>query len=400
MVMTMIETAGTAEATWRALAARVADGRGPWRLPGESLSRPEQLVALAARTQLSEDEAAALRTLGEALRETEWEAVRALADDGYLTSLVYAQVAAVGLLPTLPPTIHAAFSDHYRATLLANLRIRTATERLLNQLAAAGIAAVPLKGVVLAERVYGNIAWRYIRDIDLLAPQEDVGQVSALLQASGYIAEGKHDHAHAFGAITGAEAKYERSDAPMIELHWGLSKRPSYRMGLPFKDVWARTVSATWRGRSIRLLAPHDELRFLAVHCTADHRASQLNWLVDIAELLRNAPAGWRWDAFVAETIAAGQATPVGLALAQCRAALGLAEMTVPDDALTELLRAALSPRERAAWRSCWADYLSRRWITAHLREIPSWNDRARFTIGTLGRLTLRTVYKRALTYP
>ena len=397
MVMAMIETAGTAEAPWRALAARVANGRGPWRLPGETLTRPEQLVALAARSQLSEDEASALRTLGEALHETEWEAVRGLADAGYLTSLVYAQVAAVGLLPALPPTIHAAFSDHYRASLLANLRIRTATERLLDQLAAAGIAAVPLKGVVLAERVYGNIAWRYIRDIDLLAPQEDVGRVSALLQASGYVAEGKHDHAHAFGAITGAETKYERSDAPMIELHWGLSKRPSYRLGLAFKDVWARTVSVTWRGRSIRLLALHDELRFLAVHCTADHRASQLNWLVDIAELLRKAPADWRWDDFVAETIAAGQATPVGLALAQCRAALGLA---VPDDALTELLRAALSPRERAAWRSCWANYLSRRWITAHLREIPSWNDRARFTIGTMGRLTLRTVNKRALTYP
>ena len=394
MVMTMIETA---EAAWRALAARVADGRGPWRLPGETLTRPEQLVALAARSQLSEDEASALRTLGEALHETEWEAVRGLADAGYLTSLVFAQVAAVGLLPALPPTIHAAFSDHYRTSLLANLRIRTATERLLDQLDAAGIAAVPLKGVVLAERVYGNIAWRYIRDIDLLAPQEDVGRVSALLQASGYVAEGKHDHAHAFGAITGAETKYERSDAPMIELHWGLSKRPSYRLGLAFKDVWARTVSVTWRGRSIRLLALHDELRFLAVHCTADHRVSQLNWLVDIAELLRKTPADWRWDDFVAETIVTGQATPVGLALAQCRAALGLA---MPDDVLTELLRAALSPRERAAWRSCWADYLSRRWIAAHLREIPSWNDRARFTLGTLGRLAVRTVNKRALTYP
>lgn len=395
--MAMIETAGTAEAPWRALAARVADGHGPWRLPGETLTRPEQVVALAARSQLGEDEASALRTLGEALHETEWEAVQALADAGYLTSLVYAQVAAVGLLPALPPTIHAAFAEHYRASLLANLRIRTATERLLDQLDAAGIATVPLKGVVLAERIYGTIAWRYIRDIDLLARQEDVRRVSALLQASGYIAEGKHDHAHAFGAITGAETKYERSDAPMVELHWGLSKRPSYRLGLAFKDVWARTVSVTWRGRSIRLLALHDELRFLAVHCTADHRASQLNWLVDIAELLRKAPAGWRWNDFVAGTIAAGQATPVGLALAQCRAALGLA---VPDDALTELLRAALSPRERAAWRSCWANYLSRRWITAHLREIPSWNDRARFTIGTLGRLTLRTVNKRALTYP
>jgi len=395
--MAMIETTDTAEAPWRALAAQVADGRGPWRLPDESLSRPEQLVALAARSQLSDDDAAALRALGESLSEPEWDAVRSLASDGYLTSLVYAQVAAAGLLPSLPPAVHAAFSDSYRASLLANLRIRTAMERLLDQLAAADIAAVPLKGVALAERVYGNIAWRYTRDIDLLVRQQDVRRVGALLRAGGYIAEGKHDHAHAFGAITGAETKYERADAPMIELHWGLSKRPSYRQGLAVKDVWARTIPATWRGRAIRLLAPNDELRFLAVHCTADHRASQLNWLVDIAEIIRKAPVGWRWDDFVAETIAAGQATPLGLALAQCRAALGLA---VPDDTLTELLRAALAPRERAAWRSCWAEYLSRRWIIAHLREIPSSSDRARFTIGTLGRLTLRTVYKRALTYP
>lgn len=395
--MAMIETAGTAEAPWRALVEQVADGRGPWRLPGASLSRPEQLIALAARSQLGDEDAAALRALGKSLNEAEWDAVRALASDGYLTALVYAQVAAAGLLPLLPPTVHTAFSDSYRASLLANLRIRTALERLLDQLAAANVVAVPLKGVVLAERVYGNIAWRYTRDIDLLVRQRDVLRVGALLREGGYIAEGKHNHAHAYGAITGAETKYERADAPMIELHWGLSKRPSYRQGLAFKDVWARRVPATWRGRAIRLLAPNDELRFLAVHCTADHRASQLNWLVDIAELIRKMPDGWRWKDFVAETIAAGQATPLGLALAQCRAALGLA---VPDDALTELLRAALAPQERAAWRSCWAEYLSRRWIAAHLREIPSWNDRARFTVGTLGRLTLRTVYRRALTYP
>ena len=381
-----------AEATWRALATQVADGRGPWRLPTEPASRPEELLALATRTRLADDDMARIRALGQSLSEAEWHAVMTQALAGYTASLVYAQIAAVGLLPALPPAVAAEFADHYRTTLLTNLRIRTALERLLDQLATAGIVAVPLKGVALAERVYGAIGWRFTRDIDLLVRREDVHRAGLLLRAGGYIPEHGQERVSTFVAIATSETKYARENAPLIELHWGLSKRPAYRHGLVVDAILARTHTETWRGRKIRALATGDELRFLAVHCTADHEHSQLNWLVDIAELVRGLPADWRWEDFAAETIAAGVAAPLGLALAQCRTVLRL---DVPEDTLALLLCAGLSTSERAAWQSAWSERLSRTWIAAHLRTIPTRRERALFTAGALARVAANTAGKR-----
>lgn len=381
-----------AEADWRTLATQVAAGHGPWRLPDHAPTRPEQLLALTARTRLTDAEATHARALGQQLSELEWHEVMALSSAGYLATLVYAQIAALEMLSLLPPAVYAFFAEHYRVTLLTNLRIRTALERLLDQLATARIPAVPLKGVVLAERVYGNIAWRPTRDIDLLVRREDIPRIAHRLRQSGYAPEDGQEHIHAFAAISTTETKYERKDSPLIELHWGMSKRPAYRLALAIEGVWARVLTEDWHGRAIYVLAPGDELRYLAVHCTADHPNSQLNWLVDIAELVRGLPADWPWDAFVAETVAAELAAPVGLALAQCRAVLGL---DLPDAALADLLRAGLAPGERVAWQSAWAKRLSRAWIASHLQAIPSRPERALFTMGALARIAANTTSKR-----
>ena len=111
---------------WRALATRVADGHGPWRLPATPPTRPEQMVTLAAHAQLSEDEASQIRAIGQQLSEQEWHGVMTLARAERLATLVYAQLAATRLLSVMPPDVYAAFAELYRETLLTNLRIRTA----------------------------------------------------------------------------------------------------------------------------------------------------------------------------------------------------------------------------------------------------------------------------------
>lgn len=377
---------------WRALATQVAAGRGPWRLPTRPPTRPEQMLALTAHARPTEDETTQARTLGQELSAAEWREVMALAQSELLTTLVYAQIGAMGLLPLLPPEVAASFAEQYRETLLTNLHIRTALERLLDQLATARIGAISLKGVVLVERLYGNLGWRRVRDIDLLVRHADADQVALLLRNSGYIPERGQEHAHDFWAIASTEMKFTHEVAPVIETHWSLSKIPAYRRGLAADALWTRTLTETWHGRTVRVLAPSDELRYLAVHCTADHASSPLHWLVDIAELVRGLPAGWRWDSFVAETIALGLATPVGLALAQLRAVLNL---DAPEDALAEMLRAALSREERAAWQLAGTEILSRTWIAAHLRAMPSPHERALFATHALARVALQTTRAR-----
>lgn len=376
---------------WRALATQVADGHGPWRLPTIPPTRPEQMVALTAHTHLSEDEVRQIRALGQELSEQEWQITLKRARAERLATLVYAQLAAAELLSVMPPEVYTAFAEDYRETLLANLHIRTAQEWLLDQLAANGIAIIPLKGIVLVERLYGNPGWRRTGDIDLLVHRNDINRVCRLFRQCGYSPDLNQGHPNAFRAIAATEIRYIRENWPIVELHWGMSKRPDYRLRLANQEIWARSLTETWHGRTIRVLAHDDELRYLAVHCTADHLTiSTLHWLVDVAELVRKTPTDWRWDRFVAETIAAGLATPVGLALAQCRAVLQLA---VPEDALTEMLLAARAPTERAAWQSAWSTFLSPLWINAQLRALPSRRERAIYAARAWARATARAAH-------
>ena len=359
---------------WRALATRVADGHGPWKLPTEPPTRARQMLVLAARSQPSEDDVRQICALGEQLDELEWHELLMQAQIEQVPTLVYAQIAAAGLLPTMPSVVASRFADDYRRILHGNLRIRTAQERLFDQLTAAGIATIPLKGIVLVERLYTNPGLRETGDIDLLVERNDLHRAGVVLQQSGYTPDLNQGDPNAFRAIAATETRYEREEWPIIELHWGLSKRPDYRIRQANEGIWARALTETWHGRAIRVLAPGDELRYLAVHCTADHLTiSTLRWLVDIAELVRNQPSHWSWERFSAETIAAGLATPVGLTLAQCRAVL---QMEVPEEVLTEMLRAALAPTERAAWQAAWSKFLSPTWIAAQLRALPTRRER------------------------
>lgn len=372
-----------ADAEWRTLANTVAVGLGPWRLPTEPPTRAEQMLALACHAHLTDDMGAQVAALGQQMSELDWHLLMGQARAGYLGTLLYAQIAAVGLLPLMPQEVKATFDEMYRETLLQNLRLRTALENLLRQFAEAGIEVVPLKGVVLAERVYGNIAWRSIRDIDLLVHRADIPHIDALLRGDRYFSKETEGDAQTFWAIEGTETKHTRADAPIIELHWGLSKRPTYRHGLVAEAIWARTQTETWHGQTIRVLSRADELRYLAIHCTADHLYSQLNWLVDIAEIVHQLPGDWQWSSFVDETIASQLATPIALALAQCRAVL---QLDIPDEPLLRLLRAAESHAERAAWKAAWARRLSGTWIITQVRAIPSPRERLRFATGALAR--------------
>jgi Uncharacterised nucleotidyltransferase len=381
---------------WRALAIAAAENHGPWRLPTEPPTRLQRMLALAARVQLSEEDAAQIRVLGQDFSDDDWLRLFILADDERLPSLVYAQIAAAGMLPALPQAVATRFATDYQQTLSINLRMRTTLERLLDQFANASIAVLPLKGVVLVERLYGNLAWRRTGDIDLLVRREDIDRARQVVERAGYYSDINQGDVSAFRAIAATETHYRNPKGLILELHWGLSKRPDYRLRLRDDAIWQRAQTETWRGRAIPVMTHGDELRYLAIHCTADHLAMDrpLRWLVDVAEMARRPPAGWRWDDFAAETIAAGLATPVALALAQCRAVL---DVDVPEEPLTAMLRAALAPRERVAWRSAWAPFLSREWIAANLRALPTRRERAVFALRAWTRAAANASHLRSI---
>jgi hypothetical protein len=156
-------------------------------------------------------------------------------------------------------------------------------------------------------------------------------------------------------------------------------------------------------GQPVRCLSPGDELRYLSVHCAADHAVGRLIWLVDIAELVKALPANFDWSVFTRDTIAAGVAMPVAVALAHCQAWLGL---QLPASVLERLVEQASARTERVAWTAARADPYGPAGLRAHLTTLHSPVQVAAFWRGILfpgpSRLQSRyaTAQRSALSLP
>jgi hypothetical protein len=314
-----------------------------------------------------------LRASGLQLSKAEWEQVALLAREHGMESLVVHHAAAAGLLPAMPEHIAESLLTVYRALWIGNRRLRGLQARIIQALAASGIEAMPIKGVLLAERCYGELALRPITDIDLLVRRQDVPAIGRVMTELGYqVVHGEDDPLGFYGRVYHAVA-YSGHGA-FVELHWELtSEWRAYLPRLRAEDLWRRALRVPFAGYPVPVLAAADELRYLCYHYAAQHQSARLIWLVDIAELVRALPADWSWPAFVDQTIALGLATPVAVSLERAQS---MFQVSLPGDVLAALRRAAAMPREVIAWWPATGIFRRPAWLLTCLLVLPSARER------------------------
>ena len=321
----------------------------------EDVSAAVQFVRLCGRATLNPREALAVHESGVALLPDEWLHVVHIAAASGMVPLVFLQAARAGLLQTMPTDVATALADGCRQTLVTNRSLLRQQQELLSALEARGIQAIVLKGLSLAVRYYQEIGLRPTSDVDLLVRRSDLQRADQVLRELGYQTQGGRPTIWNDGDLS-----YTSPKGHKLELHWELTHRPSYRIGLSAKRAWARAQTVDVANQPMRVLSASDELRFLCVHCTAGHRlrpeGPRLIWHMDIAQVVRTLPSSWDWPAFVEDTIALRLAAPVYQALNGCQASLGL---RLPPDALDRLRDASTTQAERDAWHASQRDSFS-----------------------------------------
>ncbi|HEX8995501.1 MAG TPA: sugar transferase [Ktedonobacterales bacterium] len=322
--------------------------------PGAAPSIPatyplDRLLALCARRRLGGADREALLEIGASLDASAWREVGARARVNGLEGLLLEHAIAVGLLDQMPADLVSALLGTYRAAWIGNRRLRGVLARILAAFAARGVEAIAVKGVALALRYYGEPALRPAGDIDLLVRREDIGACAAALESLGCHPRIGMGNPREFYPLFFRTLVFQYSADVTIELHWELTNLPLYLPRLrASQELWDRAEHIEIAGQAARYLAPADELRYLALHAIVQHGDVQRAiWLVDIAELARNLPPTWDWDAFVAETGSLGLASPV---LAALLAARQYGSLPVPQQALEALSRATTSRDEQRAW--------------------------------------------------
>ena len=216
---------------------------------------------------------------------------------------------------------------------LAAVRQRTAARamlfaqelvRVLDALHEVGSPAMPLKGPMLAESVYGDATLRDCSDIDVLVPRDQVSNALDRLLRLGYQPDPEEKAAARLdpGLLLASNIEY-RLVSPgsfpcALELHWGIAWRwPRARQATD--DLWATARAARFRGARAQAPSPEWELIYLSVHA-ARHRWQGLKWLVDIHEVCSRERLDW--DVLTQKAERFGWRDVLALTLGACDALL------------------------------------------------------------------------------
>lgn len=277
----------------------------------------QQVLCLGARTTLGDEDAQRLRAL---VREPlDWERLWGQAHLHEVVALVSETLRGLNGEVDVPPEWTARARRRLSATLVKNRALKAELLTVLAALRQAGVDATPVKGVVLAETLYGSLALRPTADLDVLVRPEDAPCAREVLAALGY----HHGDAPPFEALHHPyhDPQYYRSTAGgevCLELHRALW---ASRFWDEDDGYWGRRVTTDLGGAQARVLSAEDTLLHLAIHRARS--PLRLRHLADIAELVRRHDGSLDWDLVLDTTRRTGARTAVHTSLTLSARLLG-----------------------------------------------------------------------------
>jgi hypothetical protein len=290
---------------------------------------------------------------------------------------VYGQLAAhAHLVPARQlDTLRIRYRDNARRALWFTGEL----VRILGHFESLGITAMPYKGPILAETLYGDVTQRQFGDLDVLVHEADVPGARAALLSLGYkpgIELLPHQERAYIAA--GYECPFHAAHGPnSLELQWQILPR-FYSIDLDVAGFFERADEISLGGRPMQTLRAQDLVLVLCTHA-AKHVWVQLSWLCDIARLVKSPQLDW--DAIQDDARRLGIERIVGLSLLLAHKLLGSALPPAMQERLRADPLATVLADEivRVIERSAHYDTESIAYFRLMMRLRERWQDRARF---------------------
>lgn len=166
--------------------------------------------------------------------------------------------------------------------------------RLINVFSLQSIELIPLKGVMLAHQLYGEVGLRNACDIDILVKPNEIEKACSILESAGYgnieFADCKKDAGGFQWTIKQRQSIRDNlhhfvfdniSNGISVELHW------SFKFWSPEQvaEIFQHTICINFNGISTLTLNNDAQLLTLSDH-GAKHLWFELKWLGDVVRLL------------------------------------------------------------------------------------------------------------------
>ena len=187
----------------------------------------------------------------------------------------------------LPPEIERSLRSAYEANLRRSMWFAAELARIMQHIDRRQLRAVPYKGSVLAQSLYGDLGLRNFSDLDFLIFPKDFDRAKQALAEVGYRPSADLTPAvERFWLRKSNERVFDSAAGKnLVELQWALVPH-FYAVDLSVEDLLARAGRTVVGGCEMPCLSPEDSLLVLCLHA-AKHLWSRLIWLSDIAETLR-----------------------------------------------------------------------------------------------------------------
>jgi hypothetical protein len=256
------------------------------------MTREQRLFLLLARAHLDEAERNEARAL--AAGSVDWARTLRLAQAQEVVPLVHANLQRLGFLDA-PPEVREALEAGRRAVAARNALLAREQVHVLRVLSAAGLAAIPMKGVSLAQALYGDPGLRDCSDIDVLVGRDRAREALRILRGLGYESEFSERFFEALllrGHIEYTLRRRAHGFEYVLDLHWGIgwSARADRRAAAA---LWAESRRVTRDDVEMHVMTPEWELLALIVHA-ARHGWQPIKWLVDVHDYCASRPVDWQ----------------------------------------------------------------------------------------------------------
>lgn len=353
----------------------------------DSLTREELVVLAGTKPAVTADHQDRLVRLLE--EGVVWRGVWFLVERNYAGPLLYRFVKN---LPRelIPHEVREKLRQSYLRTYQRNLEFAEIIRRIQADLEAVGTEGVFLRGLVLAEGVYGNPALRWFSDIDLLVSRSQVLRTTQVLKNMGGVPrEGDLFDAYHLKHHFHIQRLLDGGKGATVELHWNLDHH--YTMfTIDIDGLIERSRTKQVGNAAIRILEPHDQLLGLCLHavkhCPAvrhyprspllARRVLLDGWLTQIVDLGMALARHevFDWDELATRARSWGIEEVTYSALCAASTMLGA---RVPDDAFTHLRAPSRGNRVERVLTQAFLD-----------------PDRTLKPAGTMGRFTQWLLFK------
>ena len=276
-----------------------------------------QLCLVLARQLSAEIRKQAMDLLGGSLR---WPLVLEYAKSYGIAPLLHHNLESLDFYQ-VPDASRTELANFFKVNAIRNELLAEEMARILRLLGDAGLPAMPLKGMALAQSLYGDPALRVFEDIDVLVPAERMINAFHLIVSFGYVPEFTQPFLLDLLVRYGKDTLLMR-ESPMctypLELHCGLIWGGALEYDL-LKQIWSDASRETTYGVPALTMSPEWEFLYLATHA-AKHGQLSLKWFIDLDRFCSR-PLDWTSIKRKAEAL--GWEPPIRECLSVCTELLG-----------------------------------------------------------------------------